>query len=493
MPPDSLNSRVLLSRYFDENTYLVAGMCWKCYNESIDLKITGANCTFVNQAKIHPYSKNINGYSDIFFELDDAPNDNQTSIEEFGNVKESSLEKDLHNDKKPQIDCSYNSLKQSSPESSNFCGFNSGQYSDYSPLTEINKIILKIEHSLSEIRSSDVLVNIKDIRGNLNDCKENLKFLGFNTKEFDQNMQMLDRINQIVKKAENSIHQILLRQNSTHQKEAAGSEFYGFEQADYETSQIIVSKLNAVIRRLKTWCRKLPKLDKNLNVQTIKREPIDEFETISKFFPSQTENDHEFNFKKEFKVKIEDLNDEDYVLSQPIWHPPKSPHHLIEEDLYHDPWALLVATIFLNRTRAKHARDYIDWFLKDYTTPFSVLKTEPPDLEKYFENIGLKVVRSVQVWRMSYDFVFKNWIDVKDLYGVGRYSRDAFNMFCLGNLEVEPKDRYLRIYKAWYDRVYLKKDVNFYEKFFEAKRCKNDEWLSDESDSGSSDINEFYK
>ena len=32
------------------------------------------------------------------------------------------------------------------------------------------------------------------------------------------------------------------------------------------------------------------------------------------------------------------------------WIPPKSPFNLIQETLFHDPWKLLVATIFLNRT-----------------------------------------------------------------------------------------------------------------------------------------------
>ena len=32
------------------------------------------------------------------------------------------------------------------------------------------------------------------------------------------------------------------------------------------------------------------------------------------------------------------------------WIPPKSPYNLIQEQLYPDPWKLLVATIFLNRT-----------------------------------------------------------------------------------------------------------------------------------------------
>lgn len=33
-----------------------------------------------------------------------------------------------------------------------------------------------------------------------------------------------------------------------------------------------------------------------------------------------------------------------------LWNPPKSPYQLIQEVLYKDPWQLLVATIFLNKT-----------------------------------------------------------------------------------------------------------------------------------------------
>lgn len=34
----------------------------------------------------------------------------------------------------------------------------------------------------------------------------------------------------------------------------------------------------------------------------------------------------------------------------PDWDPPQSPYHFIQEYLYRDPWQLLVATIFLNKT-----------------------------------------------------------------------------------------------------------------------------------------------
>lgn len=41
------------------------------------------------------------------------------------------------------------------------------------------------------------------------------------------------------------------------------------------------------------------------------------------------------------------------------WCPPKSPFNLVQESLYHDPWKLLVATIFLHRTSGN--ADYIKW------------------------------------------------------------------------------------------------------------------------------------
>ena len=37
-------------------------------------------------------------------------------------------------------------------------------------------------------------------------------------------------------------------------------------------------------------------------------------------------------------------------LQYPDFVPPKSPHGLVQEQLYNEPWKLLVATIFLNRT-----------------------------------------------------------------------------------------------------------------------------------------------
>lgn len=40
------------------------------------------------------------------------------------------------------------------------------------------------------------------------------------------------------------------------------------------------------------------------------------------------------------------------------WTPPRSPYNLVQETLFHDPWKLLVATVFLNKTsgEVQHSR-----------------------------------------------------------------------------------------------------------------------------------------
>jgi hypothetical protein len=39
-----------------------------------------------------------------------------------------------------------------------------------------------------------------------------------------------------------------------------------------------------------------------------------------------------------------------------LWEPPASPYGLIEEELYHNPWKLLLACMLLNKTSGKQAR-----------------------------------------------------------------------------------------------------------------------------------------
>lgn len=136
---------------------------------------------------------------------------------------------------------------------------------------------------------------------------------------------------------------------------------------------------------------------------------------------------------------------------------PTSPHYVIEEEFSQNPWAMLIATIFLTKTSAKTARRYMRSFFDEYQSPYDVLSDTPTSLERFFENLGLRK-RGHMIWKLSYQFVSSKWRRAGDLCGIGKYGEDAYRIFCLGHTDVNPGDRYLKLYLDW-----LNKNTEFLE------------------------------
>lgn len=127
---------------------------------------------------------------------------------------------------------------------------------------------------------------------------------------------------------------------------------------------------------------------------------------------------------------------------------PQSPHYVIEEEFSANPWAMLVATIFLTKTSGKTARPYMKSFFEEYPTPYHVLSETPTNLERFFDNLGLRK-RGQMIWKLSYQFVSAKWRRASDLCGIGKYGEDAYRIFCLAHTDVDPEDRYLKLYLDW--------------------------------------------
>lgn len=222
-------------------------------------------------------------------------------------------------------------------------------------------------------------------------------------------------------------------------------------------------KINYISKLTKTHIRNRNEPDTFVHNKVVNQLYTSQSEKINAVYLKANLNKTNIDFEKEYFKNItnshiiptrNDIND---TKSEKIqWIPPRSPHNLIEEILYHDPWALLVATIFLNKTSCTLARPHIFWFLVENPEPLSVIYRFPKDLEKYFENLGLKKTRAVQIWRMTNEYLQNNWKKPSDLYGIGNYGECAYRMFYLGDFNVEPTDKFLRIYKEWYRKVMLK-------------------------------------
>ena len=130
------------------------------------------------------------------------------------------------------------------------------------------------------------------------------------------------------------------------------------------------------------------------------------------------------------------------------WHPPKSPHNLIQEHLWEDPWKIFVACIFCNLTRRVDAEPYMWKFFKKYPTPSKAASADPAKIKKMIQPLGLSERRSNTLVRMSREYLLKDWkSDPCVLHGIGKYASDAYEIFCVGNWQnVRPKDHALNDY-----------------------------------------------
>ncbi|XP_053480580.1 methyl-CpG-binding domain protein 4 isoform X1 [Ictalurus furcatus] len=132
------------------------------------------------------------------------------------------------------------------------------------------------------------------------------------------------------------------------------------------------------------------------------------------------------------------------------WTPPRSPFNLVQETLFHDPWKLLVATIFLNRTSGKLAIPVLWQFFERYPSAEVTRASDWKPLADLMQPLGLNSLRAKTLIRFSDEFLTKSWRYPCELYGIGKYGNDSYRIFCVGDWrEVTPEDHKLNKYHAW--------------------------------------------
>lgn len=137
------------------------------------------------------------------------------------------------------------------------------------------------------------------------------------------------------------------------------------------------------------------------------------------------------------------------------WVPPVSPYGLLEEELYRDPWKLLVSCMLLNKTTAVQVRSMIYSFFDAYPTPERLCDANIGDLERVLMPLGLYRKRAQSIQRFSQEYLTTDWKDDPTLlYGIGKYAKDAYDIFCLGKWrDVTPEDKDLRLYVGFLERT----------------------------------------
>ncbi|XP_061187716.1 uncharacterized protein LOC133195790 [Saccostrea echinata] len=132
------------------------------------------------------------------------------------------------------------------------------------------------------------------------------------------------------------------------------------------------------------------------------------------------------------------------------WTPPKSPFHLIQESLYHDPWKLLVATIFLNRTTGRAAIPILWKFLNRWPNPDAARRGDWQSMARLLTPLGLHEKRAKIIIRFSDEYLTKDWRYPIELHGIGKYGNDSYRIFCVKEWrQVTPTDNKLNDYHKW--------------------------------------------
>ncbi|XP_078111455.1 methyl-CpG-binding domain protein 4 isoform X3 [Sander vitreus] len=114
------------------------------------------------------------------------------------------------------------------------------------------------------------------------------------------------------------------------------------------------------------------------------------------------------------------------------WTPPRSPYNLVQETLFHDPWKLLVATIFLNKTSGKMAIPVLWQFFERYPSAEVTREADWKPLSELMKPLGLYELRAKTLTRFSDDYLTKQWRYPIELHGIGKYGNDSYRIFCVG-------------------------------------------------------------
>ncbi|XP_067096740.1 methyl-CpG-binding domain protein 4 [Osmerus mordax] len=132
------------------------------------------------------------------------------------------------------------------------------------------------------------------------------------------------------------------------------------------------------------------------------------------------------------------------------WIPPRSPFNLVQETLFHHPWKLLVATIFLNKTSGKMAIPVLWQFFKQYPSAEVTRGADWKPLAELLRPLGLYELRAKTIIRFSDEYLIKKWRYPIELHGIGKYGNDSYRIFCVEEWrQVTPKDHKLNKYHTW--------------------------------------------
>ena len=118
---------------------------------------------------------------------------------------------------------------------------------------------------------------------------------------------------------------------------------------------------------------------------------------------------------------------------------------LLQEIYQDDGWKMLTCCMLLNLTNRKQVDTIRDELFKKYPTPKDMRNAKHRELADILKPLGLYNRRATSLRLMSAGYIggFKS---VDELYGIGKYAKDSWEIFQNNNMSVNPTDKVLQEY-----------------------------------------------
>ena len=118
---------------------------------------------------------------------------------------------------------------------------------------------------------------------------------------------------------------------------------------------------------------------------------------------------------------------------------------LLQEIYRDDGWKMLVCCMLVNVTNRKQVDTIRDKLFSKYPTPKDMMKAEHSELVDIIKPLGLYNTRADRLIKMSEGYV-KGFKSVDELYGIGQYAKDSWEIFQNKNNNIKPTDKVLQEY-----------------------------------------------
>ena len=118
---------------------------------------------------------------------------------------------------------------------------------------------------------------------------------------------------------------------------------------------------------------------------------------------------------------------------------------LLQEIYQYDGWKMLVCCMCVNVTNRKQVDIVRDELFSRYPTPQDMMNAEHSELVDIIKPLGLYKTRAERLIKMSEGYV-NGFNSVDELYGIGQYAKDSWEIFQNNNLSVKPTDKVLQEY-----------------------------------------------